>query len=179
MARSHLIWSGRGGRSQAKFRKAFLRDGLKATTSSAPAEVASRHFLNWRSYHTFFSLVVAALLISIPAASQTPEDQIGVRLIVVKTEAEATALLNQIQSGHSFEEVAKKHSIDSSAKDGGYLGLLRLTELNANLRRILNGLQPGQISPSTAIGGEFFIVLRLTSEEAHWISSYKAGLAAF
>src|SRR5262245_42157093 len=127
MARSHLIWSRRNGRSQAKFRQAFLRDGLKATTPSAPAEVTSRHFLNWRSYHTFFSWVLAALLISTPVASQTPEDQIGVRLIVVKTEAEAASLLNQIQSRQSFEKVAKKYSIDSSAKDGGYLGLLRLT----------------------------------------------------
>jgi tetratricopeptide (TPR) repeat protein len=129
--------------------------------------------------HTFFSLIFAALLISTPAASQTPEDQIGVRLIVVKTEAEAASLRNQIQSGQSFEEVAKKHSIDSSAKDGGYLGLLRLTDLNANLGRILTELKAGQISPPTAIGGEFLIVQRLTSEEAHWTAPYKAGLAAF
>src|SRR5262245_11795459 len=132
MARNHLIWSGRGGRSQAKFRNAYLKDSLRATTPSAPIEVASRHFLTCRSHpssrggeyghliHPFFCLILAALLISIPAVSQTPEDQIGVRLIVVKTEAEATSVLNQIQSGQSFEEVAKQHSIDSSATDGGY-----------------------------------------------------------
>src|SRR5437762_1184515 len=70
----------------------------------------------------------AALLLSPPAASQTPGAQIGLRLIVVRTEAEAAGLLNQIQSGKSFEEVAKAHSTDPSAKDGGFLGIFRITD---------------------------------------------------
>jgi tetratricopeptide (TPR) repeat protein len=133
-------------------------------------------------FNSRLSLVIFVLptfLLSASAASQAPEEQVGLRLIVVKTEAEASGLLKQIQSGQSFEEVAKTHSTDSSAKDGGYLGLLRPMDLKAGLQRIVTGLKPGQTSPPTAIGGEFFIVQRLTLEEAHWMASYKGGLAAF
>jgi tetratricopeptide (TPR) repeat protein len=98
---------------------------------------------------------------------------------VVGTEAEATNLLHQIQSGQSFEAIAKAHSIDPSAKDGGYLGLFRLTDLKADLQRAVAGLMPGQISPVTPAGGEFLILQRLTLEEQSWIASYDAGLEAF
>jgi len=37
-----------------------------------------------------------------------PEERIGLRLIAVRTEAEAASLLNQIQSGQSFEAIANK-----------------------------------------------------------------------
>ena len=123
--------------------------------------------------------ILAALLLSIPAASQTPEERIGLRLITVRTEGEAASLLNQIQSGQSFEAIARAHSIDPSAKDGGYLGLFRLTDLKADLQRAVIRLTPGQISPVTSIGGEFLILQRLPSEEANWMASYNAGLEAF
>src|SRR6266436_2315968 len=37
-------------------------------------------------------LILAALLLSTPATSQTPEERIGLRLIAVRTEAEAASL---------------------------------------------------------------------------------------
>ena len=111
--------------------------------------------------------------------SQTPEEQIGLRLIAVRTQAEAASLRNQIESGQTFEAVAKAHSIDPSAKDGGYLGLFRLTDLRAELQRAVTPLKPGEVSPVTLIGGEFLLIQRLTFEEANWIVSYNAGLAAF
>jgi len=125
-------------------------------------------------------LCLLCLFVAIlPAASQSPEEQIGLRLIAVRTEAEAANLLNQIRSGQSFEAIAKAHSTDPSAKDGGYLGLFRLTELKADLQRAVTGLKPGQVSPVTSISGEFFILQRLTFEEANWMASYNAGLEAF
>jgi tetratricopeptide (TPR) repeat protein len=133
-------------------------------------------------FNSRLSLVIFVLptfLLSASAASQAPEEQVGLRLIVVKTEAEASGLLKQIQSGQSFEVIAKANSIDPTAKDGGYLGLLRLADIKADLQRVVIGLKPGQISPATAIGGEFLILQRLTLEEANWIASYNAGLAAF
>ncbi len=126
-----------------------------------------------------FRLILAAVLFSTPALSQTPDEQIGLRLIAVRTEAEAASLLNQIQSGKSFEAIAKEHSIDPSAKDGGYLGLFRLTDLKADLQRPVIALRPGQISPVTPVGGEFLILQRLTFEEANWMASYNVGLEAF
>jgi tetratricopeptide (TPR) repeat protein len=118
-------------------------------------------------------------LISLPAASQNPDEQIGLRLIAVRTEAEATSLLNQIRSGQSFEAIAQAHSVDPSAKDGGYLGLFRIADLKADLQRAVLGLMPGQISSVTPGGGEFLILQRLTLEEVAWVVPYNAALEAF
>jgi tetratricopeptide (TPR) repeat protein len=126
-----------------------------------------------------FLSILTVLLLSPPATSQSPEDQIGLRLIAVRTEAEAASLRNRIQSGQSFEEIAKAHSIDPSSKDGGYVGLIRLADLNDDLQRAVKGLTPGQISPVTSIGREFLILQRLTLDEVSWTGSYNAGLEAF
>ena len=72
-------------------------------------------------------VLLIALCFEIWAAplSQSQEDRLGLRLIAVRTEAEASSLRAQIQAGASFEALAKAHSIDPSSKDGGYLGLFR------------------------------------------------------
>src|SRR5262245_14330158 len=129
-----------------------------------------------RGHRSRLQLLLAALLLASPAQAQIPEEQIGLRLIAARTQAEAASLLKQIQSGQSFEVIAKAHSTDPSAKDGGFLGTFRLKDLKADLQRIVTGLKPGQISPATAIGGEFLVLQRLTLEEANWITSYNAGL---
>jgi tetratricopeptide (TPR) repeat protein len=126
-----------------------------------------------------FVILILVVPLFVTAAPQTPAEQIGLRLIAVRTEAEAADLLHQIQSGQSFESIAKAHSIDPSSKDGGFLGLFRLADLKVDLQRAVTALKPGQISPVTSIGGEFLILQRLTFEEASWIASYNPGLEAF
>lgn len=123
--------------------------------------------------------IVGVFLLLTPATSQTAQEPIGLRLIAVRTEAEATSLLDQIQSGQSFEAIAKAHSIHPSAKNGGYLGVFRLSDLNADLQRVVVGLAPGQISPVTSISGQFFLLQRLKLEEINWMASYNVGLEAF
>lgn len=51
-----------------------------------------------------------------------PEEMIA-RHILVKTEAQANKVLDQIKSGEDFSELAKKHSIDPAAAKGGRLQL--------------------------------------------------------
>ena len=126
-----------------------------------------------------FGVIFLCLLCLLCSFSQTPEQEIGLRLIAVRTETEAADLLRQIQSGQSFESIAKAHSSDPSAKDGGYLGMFRLSDLKPDLQRIVMGLLPGQISAVTPIAGDFLILKRLTIEEANWIPSFNAGLEAF
>src|SRR5215467_1053071 len=125
-------------------------------------------------------IVFALFLLAIPAASQTPAgEQIGLRMISVRTEVEAANVLREIQSGQSFEAMAKAHSTDASGKDDGFLGLFRLVDLKPDLQRAVMDLMPGQISPVTRVGGEFLIIQRLTAEEANWILPYHSGLDAF
>ncbi len=133
----------------------------------------SSHKKAQKSQKTFVFFCAFLWLLPVAAASQTPGEQIALRLIAVRTEAEATSLRNQIQSGQSFEAVAKAHSIDPS------VGVFRMEDLKTDLQRAVSALAPGQISPVTFISGDYLVLQRLTLEEANWLASYKAGLAAF
>ncbi len=53
----------------------------------------------------------------------TPPEEIKARHILVKTEAQANKILDQIKAGKDFVELAKKYSIDPAAAMGGNLGL--------------------------------------------------------
>jgi tetratricopeptide (TPR) repeat protein len=110
---------------------------------------------------------------------QAQEERAGLRMIAVQTEAEAASLRRQIQAGASFETLAKDHSVDATSSAGGYMGVLRLADLRAELRHALEGLKPGQISAVTPLGGQFVILQRLSLEETDWIVSNEAGLEAF
>src|SRR5262249_24746017 len=111
--------------------------------------------------------------------SQAQEERVGLRLIAVPTEAEAASLRRQIQSGESFEALAKAHSTDLSASSGGYIGLFRPQDLTAAFHRGLDGMTPGQISAVSPLGKQFLLLQRLSLEEANWIGSNDAGLQAF
>lgn len=51
-----------------------------------------------------------------------PTQQYNARHILVKTQGEAVAIIEQLIAGGNFEELAKEHSLDSSASTGGDLG---------------------------------------------------------
>src|SRR5439155_1747828 len=103
--------------------------------------------------------------------SQTQEERFGLRMIAVRTEAEAASLRSQIQAGGSFDALAKEHSVDASSGTGGYMGLLRPTDLKPELQRALEGLASGQISAVTRLGDDFVLLQRLSLEETDWIVS--------
>jgi tetratricopeptide (TPR) repeat protein len=111
--------------------------------------------------------------------SQNHEERFGLRILVVKTQAEAASLLRQIQAGASFDALAREHSVDATSSAGGYMGLFRLNELRPELERALEGLTAGQISPVTPLGKEFVLLQQLSLEETDWIVSNEAGLQAF
>jgi len=124
-------------------------------------------------------LILLFSCLSTSLVSQSQEERVGIRIIAVKTEAEAANLRRQIQAGGSFEALAREHSIDATASAGGYMGLFRLNELRPELVRALEGLSEGQISAVTPLGKEFVLLERLSLDETDWIVSNEAGLQAF
>jgi tetratricopeptide (TPR) repeat protein len=124
-------------------------------------------------------LIVLSLEFCFAAPSHSQGQRFGLRLIAVKTEAEAANLRSQLQAGASFEALAKQHSIDASASAGGYIGLFQPTDLRSDLQRAVDGLGPGQISAVTPSDGQFFLLQRLSLEETNWTVSNDAGVQAF
>ena len=124
-------------------------------------------------------LIVLCFELCATPISKAQEEQVGLRLIAVKTSAEAASLRLRIQGGASFEELAKAHSIGPSASTGGFIGLMRPSDLRREFQTALEGVKPGQISAVTSVDGEFLLLERLSLEESGWIVSNDAGVEAF
>jgi peptidyl-prolyl cis-trans isomerase SurA len=76
----------------------------------------------------------------------------------------AEMLRTQLQQGADFAELAKQHSRDASARDGGDLGTLKRGELAQDIETQILSLQPRQISAPyrSALGYHIF---KLESKE--------------
>jgi len=73
-------------------------------------------------------------------------DQIKASHILVKSEAEAKEIEKQLKGGASFEELAKKHSIDGAAPKGGDLGWFGKGSMLPDFEKVAFSLKEGQIS---------------------------------
>jgi len=80
-----------------------------------------------------------------------------------------------VQDGQDFRELAKSVSELPSAKDGGDLGALLLSDMSPDLRELLIDLAPGQVSrvTSTSESIQFFQVLTINSDGATRFPSYE------
>ncbi len=110
-----------------------------------------------------FSLVSALMASAVFGAP--PQSEMGIRMIVVRTEAEATGLLARLRAGEKFDQLARTQSIDPSAGAGGYLGVLAMEQLRPEFQAALNGLKPGGVSDAARIGASFALLQRLTDDE--------------
>ncbi len=73
-------------------------------------------------------------------------EQIKASHILVKTEKEAKDIAAQIKAGGNFEELAKKHSTDSSATKGGDLGWFGKGSMVPAFEKAALALKDGQVS---------------------------------
>ncbi|MBT1070654.1 peptidylprolyl isomerase [Pelotalea chapellei] len=90
-------------------------------------------------------------------------EQIKASHILVKTEKEAKDLLAQIKSGANFEELAKKHSVDSSAAKGGDLGWFGKGSMVPAFEKAALALKEGQVSD--VVKSDFgFHIIKLTGK---------------
>jgi peptidyl-prolyl cis-trans isomerase C len=70
--------------------------------------------------------------------------QVDARHILVKTQAEAEAIIERLNHGADFSKLAIKDSIDPGAKNGGELGWFSQTEMVPAFANAAFALQPGQ-----------------------------------
>jgi peptidyl-prolyl cis-trans isomerase C len=76
------------------------------------------------------------------------EEELRARHILVNSEADARAALQEIQRGASFEDVARRRSQDPAARQGGDLGFFKRGDMVPEFATAAFALQPGQVSPN-------------------------------
>ena len=67
--------------------------------------------------------------------------------ILVKTQEEADSLKSQIEAGGDFEDLARQHSIDSTAPRGGDLGFFQKGQFVPEFEEAVFALKKGEVSP--------------------------------
>lgn len=72
--------------------------------------------------------------------------KIRVSHILVQHQYEAEDILKLLQSGKSFEELARKYSQCPSSAEGGDLGILASERLDADFEEAALMLKPGQMT---------------------------------
>ena len=78
---------------------------------------------------------------------QQLDDEVRVRRIVVATEAEAAAILIELQGGRDFAEAALEHSTDLRTRlDGGDLGWVKPNEMGDPVAAMIGNTGTGQFS---------------------------------
>jgi peptidyl-prolyl cis-trans isomerase C len=99
-------------------------------------------------------------------------EQIKASHILVKTEKEAKDILAQLKSGGSFEELAKKSSVDSSSAKGGDLGWFGKGSMVPAFEKAALALKEGQISE--VVKSDFgFHIIKLTGKRPAGIRPYE------
>jgi peptidyl-prolyl cis-trans isomerase C len=92
-------------------------------------------------------------------------DQIRASHILVKTEPEAKDIEKQLKGGASFEDLAKKHSIDGAAAKGGDLGWFGKGSMLPDFEKVAFGLKEG--STSGIVQTKFgYHIIKLTGKRA-------------
>ena len=145
--------------------KRRLRDGLKVSklirrkvtlrVSVTEDEVARYLEENRAKLETSLSYHARHILIT-----PDPPTDAGWEAARIKAEM----LRAQLSDGADFIELARQHSRDASAKDGGDLGTLKRGELSQDVEAAILALRPGEMSKPfrSALG---YHVFRLESKE--------------
>jgi peptidyl-prolyl cis-trans isomerase C len=80
--------------------------------------------------------------------------QVDARQILLKTQAEAQAVIDQLNKGANFSALAVKYSIDPGAKNGGELGWFAQNEMVPAFSTAAFALKPGEYT-KTPVQSQF------------------------
>jgi len=87
-------------------------------------------------------------------AGKPGPEQVEARHILVKTQAEAQAIIEQLNHGANFAKLAQKDSIDPGAANGGELGWFSQNEMVPAFSNAAFALKPGQYT-KTPVQSQF------------------------
>src|SRR5262249_50242274 len=112
-------------------------------------------------------LLVVTFGTSVMARQQAAAARAGVRVIAVKSEAEAASIRTRPQAREVFQDLARKYSTDPSASTGGWLGVFMAADLRKEFQEALSDLRPNQVSGTVKVGGEYLLLQIVPDAEVH------------
>ncbi|MCC6163619.1 MAG: VCBS repeat-containing protein [Acidobacteria bacterium] len=92
------------------------------------------------------------------AMQDAGQGPVVLRILIVASESEAQRVLARAKAGEDFATLAREHSVDPSAPDGGLLGSIDPAQLRPELRDALRGVRPGQVTSVVAVPAGFALV---------------------
>jgi tetratricopeptide (TPR) repeat protein len=104
--------------------------------------------------------------------------EVALRQIVLASEQEAGEARARLIAGASFEALAAERSRDATARRGGYLGRIRLSDLQIEVRKALEPVQPGEVSNPVRVGNTYVLFQIVPEAEGRWIDLDEAGAEA-
>lgn len=120
----------------------------------------------WAAWIGAAALLGAGLAFLSAGAGQAPSgSQIPVRVLIVRSAADADRIHEQLSKGADFAVMARLKSTDPTAEDGGLMGTIDPATLRPELRDALKGLGPGQISAVTRLPAGYAILKVLAPGE--------------
>jgi peptidyl-prolyl cis-trans isomerase C len=86
-------------------------------------------------------------------------EEVRARVILLPTEDEANAVINQLRAGADFADLARARSKDPTAANGGDIGFITRDATTPELGAVMFALAPGQITayPVATLMGYFVI----------------------
>jgi tetratricopeptide (TPR) repeat protein len=111
-----------------------------------------------------FSLIATVLG---PLIATTAETQLkpGIRILVVKTEAQARSAVTAYNAGVPFEQLVQERSIRPDARGGGYLGRVDPATLAPEAQAALAKTRRGGLSQIFRTDGGFAVIQVITERE--------------
>jgi tetratricopeptide (TPR) repeat protein len=112
---------------------------------------------------TLLGLIAAGLIVG-EARADAPTTP-AIRILVVKTEAEARDALARANSGVAFDQIVRERSIGPERGRGGYLGRVDPAGLPPSIRGVLARTRSGRLSAVFETEGGFGVLQVLTDQE--------------
>jgi peptidyl-prolyl cis-trans isomerase C len=105
-------------------------------------------------------------------------EEVRARVILVPTEAEAETMVQQVRSGVDFGDLARQHSKDPTAANGGDLGYVTRDAVSPEVGAAMFALSPGQVTayPVPTLAGYF--VIRVEGRSNHKTPTFEEARPA-
>ena len=120
-----------------------------------------------------FVLIVATL--GAGSVTVVPQGVATFRIIVLDTEGDARSVREQLVNGGNFVALAARVSIDPSANNGGLVGPLPVSDLRPQIRSVLDGLRPGELSGVVRLPTGYGIVKLVPNTDAGVVEGASSG----